>query len=376
MKRTKIVFFIYEMGAGGAARTLLNIMNNLNRDEYEPMVVTLNVNGSYEHLIDSDIPLIKLPTKRLSRTVFKLAKLIRKHDVDIVFSTIHRVNAIATIAKLLSFSKAKNIVREADNLGGTWKVDITLPIYGIVYRFSDQVVSLSQGVKNNLAKKYKLKPKDIEVVYNPVDVAAIQTLAAENLPDDHYEIYETEEKVIITAGRLVEQKDHATLLRAFAAVKKELPARLVILGEGHLQAELEEQAREFGVDKSVHFIGFQHNPYNYFARADLFVLSSKHEGFSHVLAESLAAGTPVVSANCKSGPAEVLADGKYGYLCPVGDDQQMAAAMIKQLKKTDTEQQKDISAGVTRANQFRADKIVKEYEQVFQKVLTGSKGQG
>lgn len=116
-------FFIYQMGAGGAARTLLNIINNLDRTKFNPILVTLDFNGDYEKDLKSDVPLIKLKTRRLRKSIFSLAKFIRQEKADIAFSTIPNYNTIAALANFFSFTKAKNIVREADNLGGSFSIN-------------------------------------------------------------------------------------------------------------------------------------------------------------------------------------------------------------------------------------------------------------
>ncbi|WP_280770552.1 glycosyltransferase [Salipaludibacillus daqingensis] len=370
MKKVKILFYIYEMGAGGAARTLLNIINNLDRDKFQPVLVTLDFDGSYEKDIERDVTFIKLKTKRLSKSIFKLAKIIRDEEVDLVFSTIPRVNTIATLANKLSFTKSKNVVREADNLGGTLKEDIQLIFFGMVYRLSNQVVSLSEGVKNNLVNKYKLKADSIKVIYNPVDLKKIDQQLIEEIPEKHREAFDTDEKVIITAGRLVEQKDQRTLIEAFRKVQDRVDSRLVILGVGHLENDLKALADQYNLLDRVYFYGFQQNPYKYIHQADLFALSSKHEGFSHVIAESLATGTMVVSTDCKSGPSEVLDKGKYGYLCEVGNAEEMSKHMIEALTLTEEQKQKNVAEGKKRARDFDANIIVKQYEEVFLEVLS------
>ncbi|WP_078555872.1 glycosyltransferase [Bacillus alkalicellulosilyticus] len=374
MEKVKVLFFVYQMGAGGAARTLLNILNNLDRSMFSPVLVTLGFAGSYEKDIAEDVKFIKLPTRRLSRSVLGLAKIIKKEEIDIVFSTIPRVNTIAILANFLSFSKAKNVIREADNLGGSFRVNMQLLGFGIIYKLSHQIVSLSEGVKENLVQKYKVKSDDIKVIYNPVDINSIQKKVDNgSILEEHIHIFETEDKVIITAGRLVKQKDQQTLLEAFAKVNEQLKSRLVILGEGPLKAELMEQVDRLQLSERVFFVGFQQNPYVYFNQADLFVLSSIHEGFSHVIAEALATGLPVVSTNCKSGPKEVLDEGEYGLLCDVGNVDDMTSKILEVLTLNNEQRHMLIAKGQLRASHFDAREIVKQYEELFLKTLNESR---
>lgn len=374
MKKVKILFFIYQMGGGGAARTLLNIINNLDRTKFNPLLVTLNFNGTYEAALQSDVRFIKLSTKRLRGAIFPLAKIIRQEKVDIVFSTIPNVNTIAIIAKLFSFTKAKNVIREADNLGGNLRTNLKLLAFGMIYKLSNQVISLSEGVKNNLVHRYKVKRENIKVIYNPVDLKAINDkITHGQLDPEHKKLFDTTDKVIITAGRLVEQKDHRTLLRAFSKVNHHIKSQLILLGEGPLKERLLQEAASLNISDRVHFLGFQNNPYIYFKHADLFVLSSKHEGFSHVIAEALAAGTPVVSTNCPSGPSEVLSDGEYGLLCKVGNADDLAEKTLEVLTLNDEQVNSAVRAGFNRAHDFAAEKIVQQYEETFLEALSASK---
>jgi glycosyltransferase involved in cell wall biosynthesis len=370
LKKKKVLFFICQMGAGGAARTLLNIINNLDREKFSPILVTLDFRGDYEKDLKEDIPLIKLNTKRLRKAIFPLAKLIRMEKPDIVFSTIPNYNTIAILANILSGTKAKNIVREADNLGGSFAVNVKLLGYGMLYKLSSQIVSLSEGVKENLVKRYKINAKHIEVIYNPVDLKSIADKTQNDVIDsEHAHLFEGDEKVVITAGRLVKQKDYETLLTAFAQVAERVQCKLIILGEGPLKDRLTMLAEKLNISQKVFFIGFRTNPYVYFKHADLFVLTSIHEGFSHVVAEALATGVPVVSTNCKSGPAEVLDNGKYGLLCRVGDNHDIADKMYQVLSYNEEQVQETIRNGYKRATYFDAKRIVKDYEAVFLKTL-------
>lgn len=370
MKKTKVLFFIYEMGAGGAARTLLNILNHIDKTRFEPVLVTLNYQGSYEKHLDPDIKFIKLEATRLRSAILPLAKVIRKEEAQIIFSTIPVYNTIAILARILSFTKAKSVVREAAFLGGTTSENMLLLVYGFMYHFSSKVISLSEGVRQNLIERYKVKDKNIEVIYNPVDIQNIQSQAASGkIAGAHQAIFATHSKVIVTAGRLVEEKDQQTLLRAFAKVNETIASELVILGEGELEVELKELAEKLNIRDQVHFIGFLENPYIYFKEADLFVLSSKNEGFGHVLVEALATGTPIVSTNCKPGAEEVLNDGEFGKLCEVGNAEEMAKKILAVLELNDEETMEIIEKGLQRAQEFEARTIVKHYERTFSQVM-------
>lgn len=365
-RKKKILFFIYQMGAGGAARTLLNILNHIDRENFEPILVTLNFEGSYEKFLKQDIKFIKLSTNRLRKSIWPLAKIIRQERPDLIFSTIPVYNTVATLARMLSFTRTKGIVREAAYLGGDWKTKVKLRLFGLLYRTSERVIALSEGVKQNLINRYGIAERKITVIYNPIDLKQIEyQIQSGKLPSEHELIFQRAEKTIVTAGRLVPEKDQATLLKAFANVRKQIDAQLIILGEGELKKTLVKQADTLNIADKVHFAGFVNNPYIYFKRADLFVLSSLNEGFGHVLVEALAAKVPVLSTACKPGALEVLANGEYGTLVPLRDAHQMSEKMYDLLMLSDDAKEAITTKGYERAKMFSVEKIVRQYEQVF-----------
>jgi len=133
--------------------------------------------------------------------------------------------------------------------------------------------------------------------------------------------------VVLGIGRLARQKDFPTLLRAFAQVRSRRPCRLVILGEGKERSALTALVERLGITPHVEMPGFVANPFAYLRRAALFVLSSAWEGSPNVLIEALALAVPSVATDCPSGPREILCEGRYGPLVPVGDDEALAEAM-------------------------------------------------
>ncbi len=137
--------------------------------------------------------------------------------------------------------------------------------------------------------------------------------------------------LLLGVGKLEAQKDFPNLIRAFAKVRQVRPARLVILGWGPDRPQLEALVNDLGLEADVDLPGYVQNPYAYMSRASAFILSSAWEGLPTVLIEAMALGIPVVSTDCESGPSEILADGKYGYLTPVGDSEALADAILKVL---------------------------------------------
>jgi len=357
------------MGGGGAARTILNIINYIDKEKFEPILVTLNFTYDYERFVHDDVTFIKLKTKRLRSAILPLAKLLRKERPDILFSTVPTYNIVATLAKLLSFTKTTLIVREAAYLGGTKKENVKLKIYGLFYRLANKVIALSEGVKENLINRYGINDNKIRVIYNPVDLHHIEREMVSDLQPDIQNICKKESKIIVTAGRLVKEKDHFSLIQAFSLVTKQLNSELIILGEGELETPLKDEAKRLQIENQVHFVGFKRNPYAIFKQADLFVLTSLTEGFGHVLVEAMATRTPVVSTKCKPGAVEVLDKGRYGLLCNVGDVADIAEKMLTGLTMSEKERNEIVQDGLNRAKHFDANVIVKQYETTFMAIM-------
>ncbi len=193
------------------------------------------------------------------------------------------------------------------------------------------IVAPSQGVAEELAALTGLARDRIETIHNPVDVGRIRALAVES-PDDPWLTTPNAPPVVLGAGRLVPAKDFPTLLRAFAGLRRQRPARLVILGEGRERRRLLGLASDLGVREDVRLTGHVANPFAYMARASVFALSSLYEGLANVLREALVCGCPVVATDCPSGSAEVLGHGRYGRLVPVGDAPALGNALAETLE--------------------------------------------
>jgi len=232
------------------------------------------------------------------------------------------------------------------------------PLVRRFYRDADALVCVSDGVGADLADITALPRARIETIYNPVVTARLDPLATAPLPHSWFEAGAP--PVILGVGKLRRQKDFATLIRAFAILRRTRSARLVILGEGPERAALRALARELGCGDDVELAGFEANPYRYMSRAAVFALSSAWEGFGNVLVEALACGCPVVSTDCPSGPREILDDGRIGPLVPVADPQALADAIRDQLAAPP-----DRDAGRARAAEFTDQASAEHYERVL-----------
>lgn len=192
-----------------------------------------------------------------------------------------------------------------------------------------RIVAVSRGVADSVSAHTGIERGRIDVIYNPAVTPA--ALERGRTAPDHPWFRDGGPPVVLGVGRLAPQKDFATLIEAFRLVLAERPCRLLILGEGPFRQDLEDRVRSLGLEDAVSMPGWSDNPYAFMARAALFVLSSRHEGFPGVLVEALACGCPSISTDCPAGPAEILEDPDL--LAPVGDPEALAATMLRALAR-------------------------------------------
>ena len=181
-------------------------------------------------------------------------------------------------------------------------------VFKIIYKSADQIIVNSKKFKSLLKKKLNINSK---FIYNPLI--------------SRYKIKKTSKKIkknlnILNIGRLTDQKDHLTLLRALHLLKKDkIKFTASIIGSGDKYKNLKEYIDKNNLKKEVQLLGYKPDGYKFMTKADVFILSSKYEGLPNVLIEAQQSNTPIISSNCATGPSEILLDGKLGSLYPVGD---------------------------------------------------------
>jgi glycosyltransferase involved in cell wall biosynthesis len=272
---------------------------------------------------------------------------------------------VAILGYITRRNKTKLIVVDHINVSNYFKSQNLLYSLGIkilmktLYPLADIVGGVSRGVLEDVRELVKLPKSKTKVLHNPVVSKKLYEDAHES--PKHTWIHNQENKVVLGAGRLHPQKNFPLLIRAFSKAQAHDPnLRLIILGEGKQRPELESIISEFGLNDAVTLQGHVSNPYSYMAHADLFALSSDFEGFGNVVAEALACGCPVVSTDCRSGPREILEDGKWGTLVPVGDADALSTAMIESLNREHNRE-----AYKKRGAMFSVERSVDEYEKVI-----------
>jgi len=300
---------------------------------------------------------------RFLRRCSVLATAIRQERPSVVISTLcHSQHRAAGILRLCGLLRCPLVIRF-----GVPPAVIGEPPGGalltrLVVQRADCVLANSVGLAKEVAETYGIPVRRIQVIHNPVDTALVERLANQLVPEL---ASLTGRRVIVTVGRLSAQKDHATLIRAFAKVRRQLDATLVLVGSGELEEQLTQLAYTLGVGADVRITGWRHNPFPFLRRADVFVLSSRYEGFPSTLVEAMACGSPVVSTNCPHGPAEILENGRVGRLVPVGDEETMATEIVS-LLQNDSLRERFRAAGRARAKDFDLPRVAAEYERLFE----------
>ena len=330
-------------------------------------LVLVKAEGHYLDLVPDGVRLVDLNSHRAAASLLKLVRYVRQEQPVALLSTLTQASVIALAAKLMLRGNLRVVTRIANTYSeelatGTFKHRQALRLLKALFPVADGVVAVSQGVADDLKAVTPSISRKVTTIYNPV--VRPQIVEQAQTPPDHPWFGCGTAPVILSVGRLAAAKDHATLVKAFASVVLERRARLVILGDGPERESLMNLAERLMVSEYVDFPGFKVNPFAYMSRASVFALPSRYEGFPNVLIQAMACGTPVVSTDCRSGPREILEDGKWGHLVPAGDWRAMSKAIIQALDNPPPSGQ--ISA---RASVFSADAAIDRYLEV----LTGSR---
>jgi glycosyltransferase involved in cell wall biosynthesis len=361
----RVALFLRYIGGGGAETAMIFLAHGLIEQGLKVDFVLSQAGGPHMWKIPAEARIIDLQNTGNFASLKGLVHYLRQEEPKALISAMHFNNEIAILAKRLAGVATRIVVCEQNHLSLRSNHEVRLskrltPLFArLSYGWADAVIAASQGVAKNLHTITGLPLEQIRVIYNPVVTPEIDLKSQE--PLDHPWFADNQPPVILGVGKLEPQKDFPTLIRAFAKVRQIRPVRLVILGWGpeSNRLELEALVQELKIEADVDLPGYVNNPYTYMAKAAVFVLSSRWEGFGNVVAEALAVGTPVVSTDCESGPAEILDNGRYGTLVPVGDNQALAEAILNILSGTSQ------SVDKSWLNNFSLSTITQQYLDVL-----------
>lgn len=378
--RPKLLIFINTLHSGGAERVVSLLLEHLRSDFEIHLALYTNI---VDYIIPEEIKILDLKQplkqKKLLRFLkmpyqsYRVYKYCKNNNIKISVAFLYRPCYINAMMKSLWGYKGKVIMCERTHQ--TTMQQSHSVIYRMFSKFmvmfsykrADLVLANSYAMQTDLIENFKIKTP-VKVIYNPIDLGFIKGHVCEEPPF----VFENGIFYFINVGGFRKEKNHLLLLQAFFILKN-LPCKLLIVGNGVMEEELKQKVSDFGIRNKVVFCGWDNNPFMYVSRADCFVLSSDVEGFPNVLIEALACGKPVISTDCSSGPRELLAPatdlhhrainnyeiGEYGILTPVNDVAVLAAAMKKMYEDSSLRKRFEEKAK-GRAEQFDVDEI-KEY---------------
>jgi len=361
MKR-KIVGIIHELTMGGAERMMVNILNHFTLNNNEVHLIVFKNIGSLKELLDRSITVHDLEKNSVKKGIPKCLVELSSIKPDVVFSGIGHLNiALAPFIPMMRFflPDTRWIARET-NIVSLQNQESKYPklfdyLYNRVYKNFDVIIAQSQDMERDLEQNYpKCFPK-VTLINNPIDIEQVVRRSKETS-----DVNFSQDKVnLITVGTLRYKKRHDLLLKTLALLPKNY--RLTIVGSGAKELELKALSKELNLEKRVVFAGHQSNPYPYMREADLFILTSEHEGFPNVLLEANAVALPIVAFASLGGITEIIEEGINGFSVPYADIARLASK-IEEAVRIGFDKNLVVDSV---ARRFSEAIIFKEYEKIF-----------
>ena len=333
--KARVAMFLPNLKGGGAERISVHLANELAERGYRTELVLAEAAGTFLADVSPKVKVVDLGAKRLASAILPLVRYLRAERPDVLFSHLDYANVVALLARRLARVPTRVVPvvhithSQAHSHSRSRREPLLRHAIKLFYPSADRIVSVSQGSATDMMRMTGVPESLLRVIYNPAITPGIKALSEQRA--DHRWLQPGGPPVILAIGRLTRQKDFATLIRAFALME-DSDRRLLILGDGEERQALERLVAELSLGGKVDLPGFVKNPYACLARCSLFALSSAWEALPTVLLEALSLGVPVVSTDCPAGPREILHDGKYGRLSPVGDVKSLARAMQDALR--------------------------------------------
>ncbi len=291
--------------------------------------------------------------KRNVSRIKKLRKIVKENKPDVLISFLAEPNFRNILA--CRGLKTKTILSVRNDPNKEYGSKLTRFLAKSLFKKADGMVFQTEDARAWFPKK--IQRKSI-VLFNQVN------------PVFYEQKFSGERKHIVTVGRLMKQKNHELLIRAFAAIHKEIADDLCIYGEGELREPLQSLIDQLGVQDRVHLLGAKNEIEKEIAGARLFVLPSDHEGMPNVLLEAMALGLPCISTDCPcGGPRALIQDGENGWLTSVGNVEEMSKAIKEALSLSKEERDRVGKNASVTAEQFQPEKIFKQWEEYVLSVV-------
>jgi glycosyltransferase involved in cell wall biosynthesis len=302
------------------------------------------------------------------RRIYRFRRVLANERPNVVISFMGEANLINALVSPRPVLTVHNHLTALSKTRGREEALLVGMLNKILYRRA-MAVAVSESIRMDLINNFGMAEDKVVVIPNAVNADDISAMAREPASCS----WDPAFPVVITAGRLSPEKGQATLIRAFAEVRKSVPCQLVIVGAGELEDQLKGLSDELGVSSDVHFLGWQPNPFKYFARASVFVSPSLTEGFGLAVLEAMACGIPVIATDCPGGQAEIVGK-EFGILVPPASEKALAEAMIRVLSDSDL-RARLAAAGPRRVKDFDRVRFVENYRRLLD-VFRGAKHNG
>ncbi|HYM80052.1 MAG TPA: glycosyltransferase, partial [Candidatus Limnocylindria bacterium] len=350
---------------GGAERVMLRLAEGLHARGVQVELVLVGPGPPERSELPERVPVVELRWPRRGFSSLPLlAGYLRRVRPDLLLTIMPPNNLVGLGARALAGVRTRVIVQDVTAVTpwlaqhGPGRAPMLRWLMRRFYPQAAAVVVNATGVARDLERAIGFPAARAHVVH--ISTVTPELLRRAHEPAVHPWLGPGAPPLVTSLGRLAPEKDYPTLLRAFARVVAERDARLLILGEGPERPRLERLILDLGLADRAALAGFLPNPHAVIAASSLFVLSSAFEGLPNTLIEALACGTPVVATDCDSGPREILADGAFGRLVPVGDERALAGAIVEALQAP-----VDREALRSRALEFSLERAVERYLDVM-----------
>jgi glycosyltransferase involved in cell wall biosynthesis len=392
--KKNIAILIPKLTGGGAERVAANLSLVLSKKfschliVYDKNKITYDYSGKLLCINDEKKNYFFGKLFNLIKRIKAVKKIKNDYRIETTVSLMENPNFVNIFSKtkdkvVISVRNYKSL--SPNNLYGR----LNKLFMKALYNKADYVVAVSELIKEDLVRKFRVRRDKIKVIYNFYDLEKINELASEMIEDKYDDFFKG--KVITSMGRLEHQKGQVHLIKAFSKIKQELPGiKLLIIGQGSLEKQLKGLVEFLGIADDVKFIGYTKNPFKYIKRSKLFVLTSLYEGFPNALCEAMACGVPVISSDCKSGPREILSAGKdlrreifgiefadYGVLVPVinndisyndtnlSEGEMILAIAMKKIIVDKKLWSRYSSKALQRVNDFSISSMMKKWEEIL-----------
>jgi len=356
--RIKVLFVSPSLVCGGAERVFVTLLRHLDRARFAPALALVEKTGPLLDQVPPDVEIIDLAAGRARYVFPRFIRMVRERRPDVILTAQGHLNLALLLCRPFVPRRVRYVGRESSTASlAVRKSDfprLFSVLYRLLYPWFDALVCQCSGMREDVVRQFGFPASRAVVINNPAASRAAEP------------VFPAERTNLLAVGRMVWEKGYDVLLEALALARTRNPRlHLTFVGAGGLEDDLKAMTRALELEGQVTFAGMRANPYAYMARADLFVLSSRYEGFPNALIEALACGTPAVAFNCPGGLDEIIVPGLNGWLAPAGD----VSALAELLARAEPHRLDRAAIAADAERRFGAGVIVRQYEALLETVV-------